>query len=99
MVANKCKCPDNVELRNCDFHQESNSSEVDNEGRRLQCQWVEIMVPVEIHRDGPQSPWGFRYPTLYTFFKYFLTYIFHVVRLRGGSDVEGGTPLEIIKVS
>ena len=24
--------------------------------------------------------------------------IFHVVRLRGGSDVEGGTPLEIIKV-
>ena len=25
--------------------------------------------------------------------------IFHVVRLRGGSDVEGGTPLEIIKVS
>ena len=32
-------------------------------------------------------------------FKYFLTYIFHVVRLRGGSDVEGGTPLEIIKVS
>jgi len=41
-------------------------------------QWIEFPVPIELVRDGVQSPWGFR--------------------LRGGSDVEGGTPLEIIKV-
>lgn len=41
-------------------------------------QWMEFLVPVELFRDGVESPWGFR--------------------LRGGSDVEGGTPLEIIKV-
>ena len=63
---NNCKCTENVELRICDFYHETNSSEVDNEGRRLQCQWVEVMVPVEVNRDGPQSPWGFRYPTLHT---------------------------------
>jgi len=40
--------------------------------------WVEFLVPIELFRDGAQSPWGFR--------------------LRGGCDVEGGTPLEIIKV-
>jgi len=42
-------------------------------------QWIEFLVPIELVRDGVQSPWGFR--------------------LRGGSDVEGGTPLEIIKVT
>jgi len=41
-------------------------------------QWVELLVPVELRRDGTQSAWGFR--------------------LRGGTDVEGGTPLEIIRV-
>ena len=39
---------------------------------------MELLVPVEISRDGSQSAWGFR--------------------LRGGADVEGGTPLEIIRV-
>ena len=36
------------------------------------------IVTVEIYRDGPDAPWGFR--------------------LRGGLDVDGGTPLEITKV-
>jgi len=39
---------------------------------------MEFLVPVQLFRDGVESPWGFR--------------------LRGGSEVEGGTPLEIIKV-
>ena len=40
--------------------------------------WVELLVPVELSREGPQAAWGFR--------------------LRGGTDVDGGTPLEIIRV-
>ena len=60
----KCKYTDNVEPRN--FPEESNFRDFDNEGRRLQCQWVEVMVPVEINRDGPHRPWGFGYPTLHT---------------------------------
>ena len=41
-------------------------------------QWVELLVPVELSREGSQAVWGFR--------------------LRGGTDVDGGTPLEIIRV-
>eukprot|EP00092_Neocalanus_flemingeri_P006967 GFUD01007519.1.p1 GENE.GFUD01007519.1~~GFUD01007519.1.p1 ORF type:complete len:302 (-),score=78.08 GFUD01007519.1:120-1025(-) len=41
-------------------------------------QLVEYLVTIELFRDGPESPWGFR--------------------LKGGADVDGGTPLEIIKV-
>ena len=40
--------------------------------------WVELLVPVELSRDGTGAAWGFR--------------------LRGGADVDGGTPLEIIRV-
>ena len=36
-------------------------------------QWMELLVPVELIRDGSQAAWGFR--------------------LRGGADVDGGTPL------
>ena len=36
------------------------------------------IIPIDIYRDGEDSPWGFR--------------------LRGGIDVDGGIPLEIIKV-
>ena len=36
------------------------------------------LIPIDIYRDGEDSPWGFR--------------------LKGGIDVDGGTPLEIIKV-
>ena len=36
------------------------------------------IIPIDIYRDGEDSPWGFR--------------------LKGGIDVDGGTPLEIIKV-
>ena len=39
---------------------------------------MELLVPVELTREGPQAAWGFR--------------------LRGGTDVDGGTPLEIIRV-
>ena len=41
-------------------------------------QWVELLIPLELVRDGTQAAWGFR--------------------LRGGADVEGGTPLEIVRV-
>ena len=37
-----------------------------------------VIIPIDIYRDGEDSPWGFR--------------------LRGGIDVDGGIPLEIIKV-
>jgi len=37
-----------------------------------------VPLSIDLHRDGINSPWGFR--------------------LKGGIDVDGGTPLEIIRV-
>ena len=60
-------------------------------------QWVDFLVPVELLRDSIQSPWGFR-SMINTFQKRIPFAQYFYDRLRGGSDVDGGIPFEIIKV-